>query len=58
MGEKKCIQTLVIKRKGKKTYLEDLGENWSILFKLSRKQGGRAWSALIWLSIETSGGLL
>jgi hypothetical protein len=58
-GEKNAYRVLVRKSKGKKTYLEDLGENWNILFKLIlRKQGGRAWIALIWLSIEKSGGLL
>jgi hypothetical protein len=46
-GEEKCIQRFgeETKRK-KKTYLEDLGENCSIiLMRILRKKGGRAWSA-------------
>jgi hypothetical protein len=52
--EENAYRILVRKRK-KKTYLENIEENWSMIFKLILR---KAWSALIWLSIETSGGLL
>jgi hypothetical protein len=42
-----------------KTYLEALGENWSIILKwILQTQEGRVGTGFIWLLIGTSGGLL
>lgn len=46
-------------RGGKKIeHLEDLGVPESIILKsVLKKQDGRAWAGLVWLSIETRAGL-
>jgi hypothetical protein len=59
MGEKKnAYRVLVRKRHRKNLFGKPRGKlehNISINLK---EQEGKAWSALIWLSIETNGGLL
>jgi hypothetical protein len=57
-GDEKCIQNFVGKAEVRKP-LEDIGIDGKIILEwILENQGGKVWAGLIWIRIETSGGLL
>jgi hypothetical protein len=59
MGEVRNLYSMSVGKSEGRNHSEDLGVDGRIKLEcISKKKGGKLWTAFIWLMIETSGGIL
>jgi hypothetical protein len=58
MGEMRNAYSILVGKSEGKRPLRRPSVDWKVLKWMLGKLGGKVWTGLIWLRIETSGGLL